>query len=195
MIKILWKIFKIGIVSEKLPTMVFTKNKKDNKTLENQKVTETIESKEVQEAQNSAKLQSQIINILGRALTIRQIDAGSCNACELEIHAMNNPYYNIEGAGIKFVASPRHADMLMITGVVTKNMENALKIAYECTPAPKLIVAVGDCACNGGVFLEYGNNYALSPKLEKIIHIDAKITGCPPTPNTIIREIIKLIQK
>jgi len=98
------------------------------------------------------RLHDEILHILGRALTIREVDAGSCNGCELEIHALNNPYYNLEGRGIKFVASPRHADMLLVTGPVTKNMENALRIAYDCTPDPKLVVAVGDCGCNGGVF-------------------------------------------
>src|SRR5712691_6087304 len=99
-----------------------------------------------------ARLQEKILRVLGRALTIRQIDAGSCNGCELEIHALTNPYYNIEGLGIKFVASPRHADMLLVTGPVSKNMEAALKLAYDAIPQPKLVVAIGECACNGGVF-------------------------------------------
>ena len=103
------------------------------------------------------RLHDEILRVLGRALTIREVDAGSCNGCELEVHALNNPYYNLEGRGIKFVASPRHADMLLVTGPVTKNMENALRIAYDCTPDPKLVVAVGDCGCNGGVF---GESYA-----------------------------------
>jgi Ni,Fe-hydrogenase III small subunit len=103
------------------------------------------------------RLHDEMLGILGRALTIREVDAGSCNACELEVHAMNNPYYNLEGRGIKFVASPRHADMLLVSGPVTKNMENALLRAYDCTPDPKLVVAVGDCGCNAGVF---GKSYA-----------------------------------
>jgi Ni,Fe-hydrogenase III small subunit len=106
------------------------------------------------EQREMARLGDEILRILGRALTIRQVDAGSCNGCELEIHALNNPYTNLEGYGIKFVASPRHADMLLVTGPVTKNMEHALKVAYDCTPDPKLVVAVGDCGCSGGVFGE-----------------------------------------
>ena len=91
------------------------------------------------------------------ALAIRQVDAGSCNGCELEIHALNNPYYNLEGLGIRFVASPRHADMLLVTGPVSRNMEQALRRTYEATPEPKLVVAVGDCGCDGGIF---GESYA-----------------------------------
>ena len=97
-------------------------------------------------------LNGRIREALGRALCIRAVDAGSCNGCELEIHALNNPYYNLEGQGIRFVASPRHADMLLVTGPVAKNMEHALRIAYEATPDPKLVVAVGDCGCTGGIF-------------------------------------------
>ena len=97
-------------------------------------------------------IQQQILDILGQSLTIRQVDAGSCNGCELEIHALNNPYYNIEGLGIKFVASPRHADMLLVTGPVSRNMQLALKRTYDATPEPKLVVAVGDCGCDGGAF-------------------------------------------
>src|ERR1035437_3512951 len=99
----------------------------------------------------------ELLDILGRALSIRMVDAGSCNACELEIQALSNPYYNIEGLGIKFVASPRHADMLLVTGAVTKNMQAALKLAYDATPDPKLVVAIGECACSGGMF---GETYA-----------------------------------
>lgn len=97
-------------------------------------------------------IRQEILDILGRALCIRAIDAGSCNGCELELHALGNPYYNIEGLGIKFVASPRHADMLLITGPLTLNMRDAVRLAYDATPAPKLVVAAGDCACTGGVF-------------------------------------------
>ena len=103
------------------------------------------------------RIQQDILDILGQALTIRQVDAGSCNGCELEIHALNNPYYNIEGLGIKFVASPRHADMLLVTGPVSRHMEVALRRTYDATPEPKLVVAVGDCGCNGGIF---GESYA-----------------------------------
>src|SRR6267378_437436 len=100
------------------------------------------------------RIQSELLDILGQALTIRHVDAGSCNGCELEIHALGNPYYNIEGLGIRFVASPRHADMLLVTGPVSKHMAIALKRTYDATPDPKLVVAVGDCGCTGGIFGE-----------------------------------------
>src|SRR3989441_8029527 len=98
------------------------------------------------------RVHERIRSVLGRALCIRHIDAGSCNGCELEIHALNNPLYNIEGLGIRFVASPRHADLLLVTGPVSRNMETALRRTYEATPDPKLVVAVGDCGCTGGIF-------------------------------------------
>src|ERR1044072_8624099 len=100
------------------------------------------------------RLREAILAVLGRALVIRQVDAGSCNGCELEIHALGNPYYNIEGLGIRFAASPRHADMLLVTAPVSVNMERALRIAYDAMPGPKLVVAVGECGCNGGIFGE-----------------------------------------
>src|SRR5215469_16393530 len=103
------------------------------------------------------RLQASLLAVLGRALCLRHVDAGSCNGCELEIHALNNPYYNLEGYGIKFVASPRHADMLLVTGPVSRNMMAALQRTYEATPDPKLVVAVGDCGCTGGLF---GCSYA-----------------------------------
>ena len=137
------------------------------------------------------RLQDEILNILGRALTIREVDAGSCNGCELEIHAVNNPYYNLEGRGIRFVASPRHADMLPVTGPVTKNMENALKVAYDCTPDPKLVVAVGDCGCTGGVF---GESYASCGAVRNVIPVDVSIPGCPPTPEQLLRGILAAVK-
>jgi Ni,Fe-hydrogenase III small subunit len=138
------------------------------------------------------RLHDEIINILGRALTIREVDAGSCNGCELEIHALNNPYYNIEGRGIKFVASPRHADMLLVTGPVTKNMENALRIAYDCTPDPKLVVAAGECACTGGVF---GESYASCGRIDNVIAVDMVIPGCPPTPLALMQGILSAVKR
>ena len=137
------------------------------------------------------RLQDEILRILGRALTIREVDAGSCNGCELEIHAVNNPYYNLEGHGIKFVASPRHADMLLVTGPVTRNMENALKVAYDCTPDPKLVVAVGDCGCTGGVF---GESYASCGAVRNVIPVDVSIPGCPPTPEQLLRGILAAVK-
>ncbi len=141
------------------------------------------------------RLHDDILNILGRALTIRQVDAGSCNGCELEIHALNNPYYNLEGRGIKFVASPRHADMLLVTGPVTKNMENALRIAYDCTPDPKLVVAVGDCGCGcGEVGAMFGESYASCGAVDNVVGVDLRIAGCPPTPLALMQGILAAIR-
>jgi Ni,Fe-hydrogenase III small subunit len=134
-----------------------------------------------------ARLQQKVLRTLGRALTIRQVDAGSCNGCELEIHALGNPYYNIEGLGIKFVASPRHADMLLVTGPVTKHMAIALKQTYAATPDPKLVVAVGDCGCTGGVF---GESYASLGRVANVIPVDVEIPGCPPTPVALLQGIL-----
>lgn len=136
------------------------------------------------------RLQAEILAALGRALTIRQVDAGSCNGCELEIHALGNPYYNIEGLGIKFVASPRHADLLLVTGPVAKNMQIALKRTYEATPDPKLVVAVGDCGATGGIF---GESYASCGKVSNVIPVDVTVPGCPPNPAAILQGILTAI--
>jgi|SRR5579883_969146 Ni,Fe-hydrogenase III small subunit len=136
-------------------------------------------------------LQKDIWGILGRALTIRQVDAGSCNACELEIQALNNPYYNLEGMGIKFVASPRHADMLLVTGPVSVNMEEALKRTYDAVPDPKLVVAVGDCGACGGVF---GTSYASRGAVANVIPVNHTITGCPPGPAAILKGIFEAVR-
>jgi Ni,Fe-hydrogenase III small subunit len=138
------------------------------------------------------RLHDELLGILGRALTIREVDAGSCNACELEVHAMNNPYYNLEGRGIKFVASPRHADMLLVSGPVTKNMENALLRAYECTPDPKLVVAIGDCGCDAGVF---GKSYASCGAVSDVVPVDVRVPGCPPTPLAMMQGILAAVRK
>jgi len=137
------------------------------------------------------QIQGEIRDILGRALTIREVDAGSCNGCELEIHALNNPYYNIEGLGIKFVASPRHADMLLVTGPVSKHMEIALRRTYDATPAPKLVVAVGDCGCTGGIF---GESYACRGRVADVLPVDVAIPGCPPPPIDILRGILTAVR-
>ena len=137
-----------------------------------------------------ARLQAEILRTLGRALTIRQVDAGSCNGCELEIHALGNPYYNIEGLGIRFVASPRHADMLLVTGPVSKHMAIALKRTYDATPDPKLVVAVGDCGCTGGIF---GESYASLGRVANVIPVDVAIPGCPPTPAAMLGGILAAI--
>jgi Ni,Fe-hydrogenase III small subunit len=136
-------------------------------------------------------LQQRILRILGRALCIRHVDAGSCNGCDLEIQALNSPYYNIEGVGIKFVASPRHADLLLVTGPVSVNMEEALKRTFDAIPDPKLVVAVGDCGACGGV---YGKTYATRGGVGDIIPVNHSVTGCPPTPAAILQAILETIQ-
>jgi len=166
MIPILLKIWHTGIVSEKPPP--------------------TDEALR----QGASRLHADILARLGRALAIRHVDAGSCNGCELEIHALNNPYYNLEGQGIKFVASPRHADMLLVTGPVSRHMERALKIAFEATPEPKLVVAVGDCGCTGGVF---GERYASCGRVSNVIPVDVAVPGCPPSPLAIMQAILTAI--
>src|SRR5437016_9505617 len=137
-----------------------------------------------------ARLQQEILTTLGRALTIRHVDAGSCNGCELEIHALGNPYYNIEGLGIRFVASPRHADLLLVTGPVSKHMAIALKRTYDATPDPKLVVAVGDCGCSGGIF---GESYASLGRVSNVIPVDVAIPGCPPAPVALLQGILAAV--
>ena len=138
------------------------------------------------------RIHADILAILGRALTIREVDAGSCNGCELEIHALNNPYYNLEGLGIKFVASPRHADMLLVTGPVSRHMKVALERTWQATPAPKLVVAVGDCGCTGGIF---GESYASCGKVANVIPVDVAVPGCPPPPLDLLRGILTAIRQ
>jgi Ni,Fe-hydrogenase III small subunit len=166
MIPILLKILKTGIVSEPSPGV-----------REDWRV-------------RSAQIQDEIVRLLGRALVIRHVDAGSCNGCELELHALNNPYYNIEGLGIRFAASPRHADMLLVTGPVSKHMERALRIVYEAMPEPKLVVAVGDCGRDGGIWEE---SYATCGGVAKVIPVDVAVPGCPPPPAAILQGILTAI--
>ncbi|HEX6005347.1 MAG TPA: NADH-quinone oxidoreductase subunit B family protein [Burkholderiales bacterium] len=137
-----------------------------------------------------ARLRAEILERFAGSLTIRQVDAGSCNGCELEINALNNPYYNLEGLGIKFVASPRHADLLLVTGPVSRHMETALRRTYEATPEPKLVVAVGDCGCTGGIF---GESYASCGRIANVIPVDVAVPGCPPTPLAIMQGILTAI--
>ena len=162
MLDILTQILEVGIVSEQPPAAEG-------------------------EARVREELHAQLRRILGRALCIRQVDAGSCNGCELEIHALNNPYYNIEGIGLKFVASPRHADMLLVTGPVSRHMEEALRRTYDATPDPKLVVAVGDCGACGGVF---GESYASCGRVANVIPVDVEVRGCPPSPTAILAGIL-----
>jgi Ni,Fe-hydrogenase III small subunit len=137
-------------------------------------------------------IHDEILDVLGRALAIREVDAGSCNGCELEIHALNNPYYNLEGRGIRFVASPRHADLLLVTGPVARNMALALRRTYDATPEPKLVVAVGDCGCTGGLF---GAGYASCGPVASVLPVDVAIPGCPPPPLEILRGILVAVRR
>ncbi|HEX9078384.1 MAG TPA: NADH-quinone oxidoreductase subunit B family protein [Desulfuromonadaceae bacterium] len=167
MIRILHQIFRTGVVTEPLPVEV-----------------------EAEVVEIGAQLEEAIRKKFRRSLTIRQVDAGSCNACELEIHAMNNAVYNCERFGIHFTASPRFADMLLVTGPVSVNMEIALKRTYDATPHPKIVVAVGDCACHGGIF---GESYASLGGVANVIPVDAHIPGCPPTPPQLLAGILAVI--
>jgi Ni,Fe-hydrogenase III small subunit len=137
-------------------------------------------------------VKEEVVRFLGRALNIRQLDAGSCNGCEAEITALTNPYYDLERFGIHFVASPKHADMLLVTGPVTRNMEVAVKQTYEAVPAPKLVVAVGACGCSGGIFAQ---SHAVAGAVDKVIPVDAFIPGCPPTPSMLLTGILQVLRR
>ena len=127
---------------------------------------------------------------LGRSLSIREVDAGSCNGCELEIHALNNVFYDLERLGLRFVASPRHADVLLVTGPVTKNMREALERTYNATPDPKWVVGVGDCAVDGGIF---AGSYAVTGGVSMVVPVDLHIRGCPPTPLQLLEGLLALL--
>src|SRR6476620_2634110 len=129
---------------------------------------------------------------LGRSLSIRQIDAGSCNGCELEIHALNNAFYDLERFGLRFVASSRHADVLMVTGPVTRNMREALVRTYNATPDPKWVVAIGACALDGGIF---AGNYACLGGVSSVVPVDLHIRGCPPTPTALLQGLLSLLSQ
>ena len=129
---------------------------------------------------------------LGRSLSIREVDAGSCNGCELEIHALNNAFYDLERFGLRFVASPRHADVLMVTGPVTKNMRQALERTYAATPDPKWVVAVGDCALDGGLF---AGSYAVVGGVSAVVPVDLHIRGCPPSPTALLKGLLALVEE
>jgi Ni,Fe-hydrogenase III small subunit len=163
---ILKKIFKTGRVSEPAPS--------------------ADDSLRIREQQ----LQAEILRVFGRAITIRHVDAGSCNGCELEIHALGGPHYNIEGLGIKFAASPRHVDLLLVTGPVSRNLQTALERTYNATPDPKWVVAMGDCGCNGGMF---GESYATCGKVANVIPVDVEIPGCPPTATALLQGILAAV--
>jgi Ni,Fe-hydrogenase III small subunit len=128
---------------------------------------------------------------LGRSLSIREVDAGSCNGCELEIHALNNAFYDLERFGLHFVASPRHADVLLVTGPVTRNMREALERTYNATPDPKWVVAVGDCAVDGGIF---SGSYAVEGGVSAVVPVDLHIRGCPPSPTQLLKGLLSLLE-
>ena len=163
---ILWKIVKTGFVSEPAPPADAALRAREQ------------------------ALHAEILRVFGQAVAIRHVDAGSCNGCELEIHAVSGPYYNIDGIGVKFAASPRHADVLLVTGPVSRNMEAALKRAYDAMPEPKWVVAMGECACSGGMF---GESYASCGKVANVIPVDVEIPGCPPTPVALLQGILAAV--
>src|SRR5512136_1824936 len=167
MLKILHQIFRTGVVTEPLPEEV-----------------------EAEITVVGQRLEEAVRRRFSRSLAIREVDAGSCNGCELEIIAMNNPIYNCERFGLQFTASPRFADLLLVTGPVSVNMEVALKRTYDATPDPKMVVAVGDCGCTGGVF---GESYASLGAVSNVIPVDVAVPGCPPTPTALLQGILAAI--
>ena len=169
MLRILSKIQRTGILTEEL-------SRNDEPALQ----------------QLGERLKAAVGEMFAGSLSIRAVDAGSCNGCELEIHALNNPYYGIERFGMHFVASPRHADMLLVTGPVSRNMEAALRRTYDATPDPKLVIAMGECGANGG---EFGVSYASCGAVSNVIPVDAVVRGCPPTPLDLMRGILEAIGK
>ncbi len=163
---ILQKIFKSGFMSEPAPAADLSMRTREQ------------------------ELHADILKVFGQAVAIRHVDAGSCNGCELEIHALNSPQYNIEGLGVKFAASPRHVDVLLVTGPVSRNLETALKRTYEATPEPKWVVAMGDCGCTGGMF---GESYASCGKVSNVIPVDVEVPGCPPTATALLQGILAAV--
>lgn len=155
-------------------------------------LTEDLPKAEAETTEIGASCRQEIARVFGRSLAIRMVDAGSCNGCELEMHALNNCFYDIERFGMHFVASPRHADLLLVTGPVSRHMQAALKRTYDATPAPKLVVAMGDCAADGG---EFGVSYASLGAVENVIPVDLVIRGCPPTPLLVLQGITNLLQR
>ncbi len=138
------------------------------------------------------ELKEKITKLFGRSLAIREVDAGSCNGCEIEISALNNSIYDIERFGIHFVSSPRHADVLLVTGPASRNMEIALRSTYEATPSPKIVVAVGACAVDGGIF---GDTYATTGGVGKIVPVDVYIPGCPPRPELLLQGLLLAVNR
>jgi len=169
MLRLFAKTFKTGIVTERIKTP-------DNAELERLGI----------------EIKRHIDKQFSGSLAIREVDAGSCNGCELEVHALNNPIYDAERYGIHFVASPRHADVLLVTGPVSRHMQTALLRTYEATPSPKWVVAVGDCAVCGG---EFGTSYASCGAVSNVIPVDVTISGCPPTPETLLTALLGLMKQ
>jgi len=139
-----------------------------------------------------AQVQAGARQRLGRSLSIREVDAGSCNGCELEIHALSNPYYDLERFGLRFVASPRHSDVLLVTGPVTRNMREALERTWHATPEPRWVVAVGDCGADGGCF---AGSYAVVGGVSAVLPVDVHVPGCPPTPTALLRGLLALLER
>jgi Ni,Fe-hydrogenase III small subunit len=155
-------------------------------------VTEPLDAGDAEIVQLVRQIDAHTKRLLGRALAIREVDAGSCNGCEIEISGLTSPVYDLERFGMHFVASPRHADMLLVTGPVTRNMEVPLRKTYEATPDPKLVVAVGDCARTCGVFK---NSYAVAGSVDSVVPVDVFVAGCPPEPADILRGILTALDR
>ena len=190
------KCITCGKCSDEFPEFISVENKfarsvkNRNSLLEISTGEKAISGKSYEEM--GLDLKNKIQKLFGRSLAIRQVDAGSCNGCEIEIAALNNPIYDIERFGISFVASPRHADVLLVTGPASRNMEIALKRTYDATPDPKIVVAVGACACSGGIF---GDTYATTGGIDKIVPVDVFIPGCPPRPQALIYGLFLALNK
>lgn len=138
------------------------------------------------------ELKDRIVKLLGRSLAIREVDAGSCNGCEIEIAALTNSIYDVERFGIHFVSSPRHADLLLVTGPASRNMEAALRRTYDATPGPKIVIAVGACALDGGIF---GDTYATTAGIDKVVPVDVYIPGCPPRPELLVQGLLLAVNR
>jgi Ni,Fe-hydrogenase III small subunit len=159
--------------------------------LVNSPLTEPLSHDDVELAELASRLNQTTRDRLGRSLSIRELDAGSCNGCELEINALSNAFYDLERFGLRFVASPRHADVLLVTGPVTKNMHDPLRKTYEAMPHPKWVVAAGDCAIDGGCFT---GSYAVAGATSQIIPVDLVVHGCPPCPSSILQGLVSLMK-
>lgn len=185
------KCIMCGYCAESFPTLIKLENKYPSPTRIKSQLIEYSSSQghlsEKSYEQMGEELKEKITKLFGRSLAIREVDAGSCNGCEIEITALNNPIYDIERFGIHFVSSPRHADVLLVTGPASRNMETALLRTYESTPSPKIVIAVGACAYSGGIF---GDTYATTGGIDKIVPVDVYIPGCPPRPEVLIQGLL-----